>query len=1039
MNAVHRDIFKAIHEGKWMTIEYRNRQGQITRYWIGILNLDAVKRTLEVEGLHLRKYSLEKYDRIYIDSILSSQVLDGSFCPVNEVLVRDIHENPSKYKALFGNVANLKVLDYLEDCYKMDAVPYKKDFALVRYLDRDSFRGNVYPLDDEQFKKIVKTFQIRVQAGKSRQSGRDQDGGSPSGMETGSTYPLNPQEKRISLQQLAINVMSIHTRKGLYVLAYRRLNLDVKHRCLRSSEDITVCTEFTVDGTKESIWRYLDAEDFELLKDFEANQEKIKDAITNYNYRILGVDDMPYVIGLGLDIMLDLRREYNAILRMYEDGRATVPVRAFFGDLLDRPRSRRMVPIILLDKKANLDQLLSISHAMKYPLAYVQGPPGTGKTNTIINTIITAFFNEKTLLFVAYNNHPIDGVAEKLAGLTFRGKPIPFPVIRLGNTGKLRRALKTMRTLYGQVRDIPVNDQALSRNRKSHAGQTKRLGDLLRRYEDVLELKERSETIGRLLEYSRGRNRSMQMLPFETDLGGRQLQQVQRQMAKLGEITDQDALALMTEDPEELKQYLYYASVKCIQRLDEPDCGRLRDILFIEDEDERLEAFSMYLRDGDHLKVFLRVFPIVATTCISAARLGPPEPYFDMTVMDEASQCNTAVGLVPVIRGRSLMLVGDPQQLNPVILLDQVSNYRLRKKYGVPEEYDYRKNSLYKTFLACDSVSDEVLLRYHYRCNKKIIDFNNKKYYNSRLLIRSESAQAEPLIYMDMEDGRTGCKNAAPAEVEAILQYAMKNKDKSIGVITPFVSQKYAIERELGRKGLENVACGTVHAFQGDEKDVVLFSTAITDSTHPGTYEWLKNNKELINVATSRAREQLIVLGSSKNFERLHGKDGDDDLYDLVRYVRSNGTSQVSQKSADSRALGIMPFSEDIEETFLRTLNHALENIWMSQNRFLVKQKVEVAGVLGEESESDLFYSGKFDIVVYEQSGPRGMEKSSPVLAVELDGKEHFEDKVVMERDERKKKICQAHQIELIRVENCYARRYQYIKGVLEAYFKVRH
>lgn len=77
--------------------------------------------------------------------------------------------------------------------------------------------------------------------------------------------------------------------------------------------------------------------------------------------------------------------------------------------------------------------------------------------------------------------------------------------------------------------------------------------------------------------------------------------------------------------------------------------------------------------------------------------------------------------------------------------------------------------------------------------------------------------------------------------------------------------------------------------------------------------------------------------------------------------------------------------------------------------------------------------------MVYEQSGPRGMEKSSPVLAVELDGKEHFEDKVVMERDERKKKICQAHQIELIRVENCYARRYQYIKGVLEAYFKVRH
>ena len=45
MNTIHRDIFKAIHEGKWMTIEYKNWQGQITRYWIGILNLDAARIT----------------------------------------------------------------------------------------------------------------------------------------------------------------------------------------------------------------------------------------------------------------------------------------------------------------------------------------------------------------------------------------------------------------------------------------------------------------------------------------------------------------------------------------------------------------------------------------------------------------------------------------------------------------------------------------------------------------------------------------------------------------------------------------------------------------------------------------------------------------------------------------------------------------------------------------------------------------------------------------------------------------------------------
>ena len=81
-----------------------------------------------------------------------------------------------------------------------------------------------------------------------------------------------------------------------------------------------------------------------------------------------------------------------------------------------------------------------------------------------------------------------------------------------------------------------------------------------------------------------------------------------------------------------------------------------------------------------------------------------------MVIMDEASQCNTAMSLVPIIRGNNLMLVGDPQQLNPVVLLDSSVNESLRKKYNVAPEYDYISNSVYKTFLACDSVSNEILL-----------------------------------------------------------------------------------------------------------------------------------------------------------------------------------------------------------------------------------------------------------------------------------------------------------------------------------------
>ena len=65
MNNVRHDIFRAIHEGKWLKIEYKNREGQITRYWIGIRDLDPLKGTLKVDGLHLGRYTVEAYDFIY--------------------------------------------------------------------------------------------------------------------------------------------------------------------------------------------------------------------------------------------------------------------------------------------------------------------------------------------------------------------------------------------------------------------------------------------------------------------------------------------------------------------------------------------------------------------------------------------------------------------------------------------------------------------------------------------------------------------------------------------------------------------------------------------------------------------------------------------------------------------------------------------------------------------------------------------------------------------------------------------------------------
>lgn len=1011
MNKVCHDIFRAIHEGKWLRIEYENKANEITKFWIGICQIDVKGRRLVADALNISNFQYGERYSLFIDKITASELVDGSYCPVNKSLVDDILMNPHKYKSLFDNVANLKILNYLEMCNRMDTTPYYSEFALVKKLDRDSFTGETFPLSTEQFQEVVKHFRFKMDE-KRRDDGR------------------------LRIQQLAMNVLSINTQKGLYVLAYRKLNLDIKNRTLRPDKEITICTEYIFGENKESIRKYMDADEFELLEDYEKNQEKIKDCIAKHTKLVMGVDDMPYIIGIGMDVVIDLHGEYQSIVHMYEDDTVTVPIKAFFGDLLAKPVRNKVYPMALLNANVNLDQLLAIHNGMKYPLAYIQGPPGTGKTNTIINTIVTAFFNDRTVLFASYNNHPISGVFDKLSTMTFRGKTIPFPVLRLGNMEKVEEALCYIKQVYKQAKGITVYDGALDKRKDDRKERAKKLSVLLEEYERVLELKDRKEAIQRVMEHQKKNMLEVQMLPFQVDLQGRQMKMVDNEIQKAGEFTDEQAMRLIDTDFDKLKEYIYYTSARYIKRLGQNSYKDLYDIVFNMQEKEQVEAFNKFLSKTENIKRLQRIFPIIITTCISAHKLGKPEPMFDMVIMDEASQCNTAISLVPIIRGQNLMLVGDPQQLSPVILLDEASNKKIRQKYGVTEEYDYRKNSIYKTFLACDSVSDEVLLHNHYRCHEKIIGFNNRKYYNSKLKVCSQSTEQQPLVFVNIRNGKTDMKNTASAEVDAIVEYAVANADKSIGVITPFVNQRKLIEDKVKQRQLRNVACGTVHAFQGDEKDVVLFSTVLTEQTQIGTYNWLKNNKELINVATSRARDKLIVLADWKSLNRLHKTGEEDDLYELVQYVRQNGESVVTPKIANSRALGVKPFSTATEEAFLDNLTHALGNIWLSDNRYIVQKEVPIAQVFQtNDTHSDLFYSGRFDFVVYEYLS----RQQIPVLAIELDGKEHYTDEVVKERDRKKNEICKAHNLHIIRVENSYARRYNHIKEILVGYFKVRH
>lgn len=135
----------------------------------------------------------------------------------------------------------------------------------------------------------------------------------------------------------------------------------------------------------------------------------------------------------------------------------------------------------------------------------------------------------------------------------------------------------------------------------------------------------------------------------------------------------------------------------------------------------------------------------------------------------------------------------------------------------------------------------------------------------------------------------------------------------------------------------------------------------------------------------------------------------------------------------ESRALGIKPYSTETETAFLETLNHAINAMMITKSKYVVKKEVPISQVFNSSNQvNDLFYTGRFDYIVYEREG----KELLPIFAIELDGNEHTNDTKVIERDKKKQQICDEHNFQLIRVPNNYARRYNYAKEILSSFFE---
>jgi hypothetical protein len=259
----------------------------------------------------------------------------------------------------------------------------------------------------------------------------------------------------------------------------------------------------------------------------------------------------------------------------------------------------------------------------------------------------------------------------------------------------------------------------------------------------------------------------------------------------------------------------------------------------------------------------------------------------DLVVIDEASQCGLAQILPLAYRAKRLVIVGDPQQLPPVVTADPGQLRWLAEDSGAVHQelaamhHTYGEDSAFSAFAARFKPAP-LLLDEHYRCHPDIIQFCNHEFYDNQLKVltgvdypeHTERGMSWHEVDGRTEPGRTGGVVNEP-EARAVVAW-LTDADPStlanVGVVTPFRAQANLILRLIREAGLPPVEVGTAHTFQGGERDTILFATVLSTGIRPGTVGWLESQRNLVNVAVSRAKRQLVVFGDHATMTTLRPK-----------------------------------------------------------------------------------------------------------------------------------------------------------------------
>lgn len=743
------------------------------------------------------------------------------------------------------------------------------------------------------------------------------------------------------------------------------------------------------------------------------------------------------------------------------------------------PRSMKHADLIY-PFGCNASQKKAVTTAFEHQISVVQGPPGTGKTQTILNIIANIVCQGKTVMVVSNNNSAITNVQEKLDkyGLSFVVAPLgskenkevfianqPFVPAECSLWGlSISESLKKKQKLHAT---LALLDKVFAlQNERAELLQEQQAVALEWKHfcmdngvDERLELTNRinsKRVISLWLEYqaqaygekpisanwfvkwleklkwwkmkwfSKHRlylksefdrnNLTPLVKEFQTLYYLNRLEEIRQRINSINkDLAQHDAMGLTktltTLSLSLFKAFLYsyYSKHKRV------DFAGLKDMR----------------RRGNEL---IQQYPVVLSTTFSARSCVFTGKPYDYIIMDEASQVSIDTGALALTCARNAVIVGDTMQLpNVVTDEDRLKLDVIMRQYNITDGYDCAKNSFLQSVLGVIKNVPETLLREHYRCHPRIINFCNQKFYGGNLLIMTEDkGEKDVLTAMRTVKGNHAINHYNQREIDVVMEEVLpvlKDYD-NVGIITPYNNQVDAFNNQL-RKGI----AGTIHKYQGRENDAIIMSVVDNQITP------FADDANMLNVAVSRAKKKFCLVLTGNDQEK-HGY-----IMDLLDYIAYNNCTVTDSKLASifdymyeqysERRMLFLKMQPQISEYASENLTYVmLKEILSSDIRFKslkvlchvpLRQVVRDTSLMSErELKYAANYSTHLDFLIINNVSKK------PVLAIETDGYSYHKEATDQhQRDAMKNRILSSYGLPLLRFSTKGSREREKVIGEL--------